>query len=135
MLRPDGFVFAAGISRFNSLVDGLVHGYLFDPDSRQFVAQDLATGPLRNPAEHPGWFTSAYFHHPDLVETEARRAGPHEIEVLGNQGITSSSFAQIAEDWEDPAHRENTLEAIRVTESEPSLSGLSAHMLIVARHA
>ena len=44
-----------------------------DADFRKIVAADLASGQHRNPANHPQYFTTAYFHRPeDLAERLGR---------------------------------------------------------------
>src|SRR5690606_33987768 len=64
VLRPGGLSFAAAISRFASLFDGLARGMLADPDFRGTIRQDLVDGQHRNPENRPRWSTTAYFHHP-----------------------------------------------------------------------
>jgi ubiquinone/menaquinone biosynthesis C-methylase UbiE len=72
VLHAGGVVVAAAISRWASAVDGLVAGFLRDPEFAAIVADDLATGVHRNPTRHPGWFTTAYFHRPDELGDELR---------------------------------------------------------------
>jgi SAM-dependent methyltransferase len=134
VLRPGGLVFGAAISRFASFFDGLARGSLFDPEFRAIVQQDLQDGQHRNPANHPRWFTTAYFHHPDELASEARQAGLTVHAVLGVEGM-AGWLGQLAERWDDPADREVILDAARTTEAEASLSGLSAHLLLVAGKA
>jgi hypothetical protein len=131
VLRPGGLVFGAAISRFASFFDGLARGSLFDPAFRAIVQQDLRDGQHRNPTSHPRWFTTAYFHHPDELANEARQAGLTVHAVLGVEGMAGWRF-ELAERWDDPAAREVILAAARATESEPSLRGLSAHLLLIA---
>lgn len=63
-LKP-GVFFGAVISRFASLLDGLVHGRLEDPAFAAIVRADLLEGQHRNPSGRPDGFTTAYFHHVD----------------------------------------------------------------------
>lgn len=72
VLRPGGVVVAATISRFASLFDGFVNGYLSDPRFPPIVERALAEGVHHSNGADPGWFTTAYFHRPD--ETPARRS-------------------------------------------------------------
>jgi SAM-dependent methyltransferase len=75
VLWPGGVVVAATISRFASLFDGFVKGYHRDPRFRSMVAHTLACGVHRNDADEAGWFTSAYFHHPDEIPAEVSDGG------------------------------------------------------------
>lgn len=129
---PGGFVFAAAISRFASLFDGLVRGFLFDPAFRQIVERDLRDGQHRNPTETPQWFTTAYFHHPDDLREEAEAAGASVVEVVGVEGL-AGWLPQLADHWASPEGRQTILEAARRVESEPSLLGLSAHLIAVTK--
>ena len=88
VVRPGGLIFAAAISRFASLFDGLVSGFLFEPQFRDIVVRDLAEGQHRNPTDRPDWFTTAYFHHPDELRQEAEDAGLQVVEVVGVEGLT-----------------------------------------------
>lgn len=86
VLRPGGVLFAAAISRFASLHDGLAQGFLFAPEFADIVATDVVKGTHTNPKRRPGWFTSAYFHRPDELASEALLAGFDEVSVIGLEG-------------------------------------------------
>jgi SAM-dependent methyltransferase len=126
-----GIVFAAAISRFASLLDGLSRGFLFDPQFRAIVERDLADGQHRNPTNRPGWFTTAYFHHPDEVEAEARAAGLVVKELVGVEGL-AGWLRDLDDRWDDAGDRETILNSARAVETEPALRGLSGHLLLVA---
>jgi hypothetical protein len=51
-------VIAAAISRWASAVDGIVAGFLREPQFAAVLAKTLVSGVRRNPTRHPGWFTS-----------------------------------------------------------------------------
>jgi ubiquinone/menaquinone biosynthesis C-methylase UbiE len=129
VVRPGGVVAAAAISRFASLFDGLAQGYLADSTFRGIVERDLADGQHRNPDGRVEWFTTSFFHHPDELRDEIAAAG---LELDGVYGVEGPGWL-LPERWEDPAGRENVLFAARAIEDEPALSGLSAHLLAVAR--
>ncbi len=125
-----GLVFAGAINRFASLFSGLVEGEVFDPRFRAIVEADLASGQHRNPTDED-WFTTAYFHHPDELAEEAAGAGLRIMELVGLEGLAGWE-PDLAERWEDPDDRETILFSARATESEPTLLGLSTHLLAVA---
>jgi ubiquinone/menaquinone biosynthesis C-methylase UbiE len=130
--RPGRPVAVAAISRFASLFDGLARQFLFDPAFAEIVSQDLATGQHRNPEDRPHWFTTAFFHHPRQLEEEVAEAGLIKQELIGVEGL-GVYLPQLADNWERSADRELILWAARVIESEPTLLGLSPHLLLVAR--
>jgi SAM-dependent methyltransferase len=131
-VRPGGVVFAAAVSRFASLFDGLARGFLFEPGFPEIVRDDLATGQHRNPTNHPRWFTTAFFHHPDELRQECLTAGLDVVEVVGVEGI-ALWLPQLAARWDDPAGREAILDAARAIEAEPAVLGVSSHLIAVAR--
>jgi SAM-dependent methyltransferase len=132
VVGPDGVVFAAAISRFASLLDGLAREFLFDPDFRPIVERDLREGQHRNPRRRPYWFTTAFFHHPDELRAEVEQAGLEVVELVGVEGL-AALLPQLDRRWQDPADRELILWSARAVEAEPSLLGLSPHLLAVAR--
>ncbi|HEX8079257.1 MAG TPA: class I SAM-dependent methyltransferase [Jatrophihabitans sp.] len=131
VVRPGGLILGMAISRFASLFDGLARGYLFDPEFRAVVAQDLATGRHENPTGDPHWFTTAYFHRAEELAAEAVEAGLDVRETVGVEGI-AHWLKHLDARWDDAADREVILQAVRATEHEPTLAGLSSHFITVA---
>jgi ubiquinone/menaquinone biosynthesis C-methylase UbiE len=131
VLRPGGLVLAVGISRFGSLLDALRQGVLNDPDARSVIERTLLDGQHRNPGmeRYPGWFTTAYFHLPDEMADEVAESGLELVALLGIEG--PGGF--VGDGWKDPEQRPHILRAACAVEAEPSLLGLSPHMLAVAR--
>ena len=129
ILKPGGVVAAVGISRFSILLDGLWRGWLGDPLFRAIAERDLVDGQHRNPdpARYPQWFTTAYFHRPEELVDEVRDAGFDAVSLLGIEG----PGWLMQEHWSDSDRREQMLLAARAVESEPTLIGLSAHLLAV----
>ena len=130
--EPGAPVIAAAISRFASLFSGLTFGVLFDPAFRAIVDRDLATGQHRNPGHVPEYFTTAYFHHPDEIAAEAAEAGAEVVEVVGVEGL-AGWVRSLGDHWKDADSRAAILDSARAIEAEPTLLGLSAHLLCVAR--
>jgi ubiquinone/menaquinone biosynthesis C-methylase UbiE len=128
---PGGPVFAAAISRFASLFNGLVEEALFDPAFRAIVERDLSDGQHRNPTGTPSWFTTAYFHHPSEVVAEIEAAGLVPVGLFGIEGMGAWQ-PRLAERWSDPDVRAVLVDAARAVEAEPTLLGLSLHLLAVA---
>ena len=128
--RPGGVVVAATINRHAALHDVLNRGLWFDPERRRRLTATAADGHLR-----PGGdFTTAYFHRPADVVAEATEAG---LAVTGQYGVEGAAWlmAGIAERLDDPDDRAAVLDALRLTESDPSLLGVSGHLLTACRKA
>ena len=132
--RPGAIVAVAAVSRFASLFDGLSRQFLFGPGFRAIAAQDLQDGQHRNPDQRSGWWTTAYFHHPDELRHEVSEAGLAVRELVGLAGL-AFWLPQLADRWDDQDDREAILWSAHAIESEPSLAFLSAHLLLVAEQA
>jgi 2-polyprenyl-3-methyl-5-hydroxy-6-metoxy-1,4-benzoquinol methylase len=132
VVRPGGIVAVAAVNRFASLFSGLHAEFLTDPDFRAIVERDLRDGQHRNPDARPHWFTTAFFHHPSELQDEIAAAGLDSVELVGVEGMAAWIPSSVAQ-WETDAGREAILFAANATESEPTLLGLSAHLIAVAR--
>jgi ubiquinone/menaquinone biosynthesis C-methylase UbiE len=132
VVRPGGTVVAVGISRFASLLDGLRHDWLADPQFRAIAEQDLKTGQHRNPDpdRRPEWFTTAYLHRPDELTKEVAEAGLVVEWVLGIEG---PGWLIWHDRWDDPQKRTQLLDTARAVEAEPAVLGVSAHFMVIAR--
>jgi len=132
--RRGGVVIAAAISRFASTLDGLRAGYLEDPSFAAVAAGDLRDGRHRNPTGDPAYFTTAYFHRPEDLAAECAEAGlSHEatLAVEGAAWLLPDLDARLA----DERRRAVLLAALAALETEPTLLGVSAHLLTVVRRA
>jgi SAM-dependent methyltransferase len=132
VVRPRGLVVAAAISRYASLLDSLMRGFIRDPEFLPILLRDLEDGQHRNPAGSPEWFTTAFFHHPDELAQEVIDAGLDLVEVVGVEG-PGWLLPDIGDRWTDESWRESLLFAARAVETEATMRGASAHLLAVAR--
>lgn len=132
VVRRGGLIAVAAISRFASLFDGLARGFLFEPEFRAIVDTDLLDGRHRNPTDRHEWFTTAYFHLPDELADEVGDAGLTMVELVGLEGL-AGWLPQLDDRMRDADDRNVIIDAARRTESEPTLLGLSPHLLAVAR--
>jgi ubiquinone/menaquinone biosynthesis C-methylase UbiE len=131
ILKPRGVLFAAAISRFASLIDGLSSGFFEDAEFREIVADDLASGQHRNPTSNYLYFTTAYFHRPEELAFEVQEAGFEQTRVLAIEGPVWSA-ARFREAWSDPAQQKRLMEFLSLVETEQSIVGASAHLMAVA---
>ena len=134
ILKPGGILFAAAISRFASLLDGLRQGLFDDPAFAPIVERDLTDGQHRNPTNHPAYFTTAFFHHPQELEAEVKESGFLYDKTLPVEGpLWLSQYA--IDKFNNQRRREQFLALMRRIEQEPLLLGASAHLLVIARKA
>jgi ubiquinone/menaquinone biosynthesis C-methylase UbiE len=132
VLKPGGRLFAAAISRWASALDGLVRDLFQDPDFVAIVDNDIREGQHRNPTSRLDYFTTSYFHRPEDFSAEVRENG---LIVDGLFGIEGPGWLlpDVNERLQDARRRADLLRVARIFESEPSLLGVSAHLLLVAR--
>jgi ubiquinone/menaquinone biosynthesis C-methylase UbiE len=134
VLVPRGVLFVAGISRCASALDGLARELFQDQRFAAIVERDLRDGQHRNETERLDFFTTAFFHRPEDLRAEVTAAG---VKLEGLYGIEGPGWllSDLAERWANPRRREDVLRVARMLESEPSVAGISAHLLAVARRA
>lgn len=132
VLKPGGWFFGAVISRWASALDGLARDLFQDSRFAAIVMRDLEDGQHRNPTERLDFFTTAYFHKPSEAIDEVRRAGFREPRIFGIEG-PGWLLPDVAERMNDPRRRADLIMVARMAESEPSLIGVSAHLLVAAQ--
>ena len=131
VLKSGGVLLAVGISRFASMFDGLRLGFLKDPRFAEIVTQDLKDGQHRNPNNHPEYFMDTFFHHPDELRQEVVQA---DFNVKGLYGVEGPCWLlrDFEEWWNNTEYQKRLLQIARTVETESSLLGVSAHLLVVA---
>lgn len=132
VLAPGGFLFAATISRFASALDGLARDLFSDPEFSRIADRDLATGVHKNPTAKMEYFTTAQLHRPEELESEIVAAG-FELQLLAGIEGPGWLFADFDQRWGDARRREDLLRIAKAFETEPSIRGVSAHLLGVAK--
>ena len=121
ILRPGGTLVAAAITRFASLLDGLARGFVEDQQFLEMLRNDLTSGQHRNPTSNPTYFTTAYFHRPEELESELAEAGFQNAVIFAVQGPgwLRKDFEQ---SWHCTSEREKLLALIRAVGSRAELA-------------
>lgn len=128
VVRPGGLLAVATINRFAGLHDMLMRSLYLDEHVRSVIDTASVTGVLENTIEG---FTTAYLHHPEQVVAELRAAGWLPGGQYGLEG--AAHLMPHTVDWlDDERHREALLAALRLTESHPSVLGISGHVITAA---
>ena len=130
VLRPGGVLIAAGISRYASALEALKGNLLFDEEFAPIVARDLRDGYHHNPTGRLDYFTTAYFHRPEDLRREVLDAG-FEVDALYGIEGPGWMLPDFDERWADPKKREILVQIARQLESETSILGCSAHLMVV----
>ncbi|GAA2747746.1 class I SAM-dependent methyltransferase [Kitasatospora cinereorecta] len=130
-VRPGGLVVAATINRWAGMHDLLRTAVYFEPNRRARTESAMETGVLAH-SERDSMFTTAYFHRPEDVPAEFAEAG---LAPFGQYGLEGSAWLMpdMEEHLDDADRRAVVLDALRRTESVPSLLGVSGHLLTAGR--
>ncbi len=134
VLRPGGVLMAAYISRFASLIDGLLRGYVADDFFYKVIREDLKDGQHRNPTGNPAYFTDAYFHHPVEAAQELRDNGFPGAKLISVEG-PFWTMPSIESTLNDAKLAARLLELAEIVESEETLIGVGGHFIACARKA
>jgi SAM-dependent methyltransferase len=132
VVRPGGVVAAAVISRYAALLDGTARDFVLQPGFRRAADVAADTGILR--PQGVGGFTTAYFHHPDELASEVADGGLALDDVYGIEG-PAEWMTDLDARLDDDARRDAVLALARRLEQEPSVIGVSPHLLAVAHPA
>jgi hypothetical protein len=111
---------------------GLARDLFADPRIQSIVERDLAEGVHENRTGNLEYFTTAQFHRPEELDSEVRTAGFSDVSVVGLEG-PGWLFSDFDERWRDPRRREDLWRVARAMEAEPSMLGVSAHLLAIGR--
>ena len=109
VLKLGGVVIAVAINRYAGVLDSLRH---------EFV--------------DTGFGRVGYFHPAGALADEARTAGLAVEGVFGVEG-PGCLVTDLDSRWTDVAQRQAILDAARIVEAEPNMTGASHHTLVVAR--
>lgn len=134
VLRPGGVLFAAGITRFASTIAALLEDFFTDPQFIPIYEQDLRYGQHRNPTDDPRFFTTAFFHYPQELIDEVKEAG-FRFEILLAVEGPSRLLKDFEQQWLDPSIQERLMRISRQVESEPTLWGVSPHIMAIGKKA
>lgn len=127
VLRPDGVLFAAAISRYMALLDWASTGELTEDIAARLQAV-IATG-RHDPSLG---FTPAFFHRPEELAGELAIAGFRTVRVLGVEGPAWTAV-DAAGPERAPAYLAAAVLCARLTEEDPALLPCSAHLLAIGR--
>jgi SAM-dependent methyltransferase len=125
VLRPGGRILAEVICRHAWVLDATIKGLLDSPTIWGDFQLNIDTGLSQDPARMADRSFWAYFHRPEELRRELTDTGLHDIGLVAVEG-----YAWLLGDLEARmANPEPLLRAVRLTETEPSMLGCSAHIV------
>ena len=134
VLKPGGLLFAVAISRFAVYFDFGALNQLHDQHIAALSEDVTRTGKNHQPHDEARDFFSysAYFHHPDELNSEVLSAGFSEVQMLSVEG-PSWLFGGLEETVQDEQALQTALRFIEMIETEPSVMGASGHIMAVGK--
>jgi 2-polyprenyl-3-methyl-5-hydroxy-6-metoxy-1,4-benzoquinol methylase len=130
VLKKNGHLIVATISRFASVLDGSNRNLVSDPDFVSIMQNDIINGKHQNHTSKLDYFTTSYFYHPDEIKSECEEVGLKFISTLQVESF-GWMIPEFEKKWSDKNFRELLLNTIQKVESEKNLIGMSAHLLTV----
>lgn len=124
----NGLVTATAIPRAGAICGDFKHGLDEEEYSRAIRERGYLTGVYLNPENRPGFFTTAYFHHPSELQAEMSAAGLRDVALYALEG-PANLLPDPTLEMSDPVRRDGLLTALRLVERDQALLGVSAHML------
>jgi 2-polyprenyl-3-methyl-5-hydroxy-6-metoxy-1,4-benzoquinol methylase len=132
VLKQNGLIFVAAISRFASMFDAFINNLIDDEDFYPIMLSDIECGKHTNPTNKLQYFTDAYFHQPSELKNEIDEAGIQCLTILPVEGL-GNSIPQIENRIKNERYKQKLLTAIRKTENEPSILGVGSHFLGIGK--
>jgi len=130
VVKQKGVLLAAAVSRFASLMDGTYQNLFSDPDYREMVTKDLATGHHNTGAKK--YFTTAFFHHPNQLKEELIQSGFKDPLLYSVEGPVWHT-PMLEELHQTPAIWEAFHSYLELIETDESIIGASAHFMARAK--
>jgi len=127
VLKPNGLVITAVISRYSSMMDGYYYNLVQDPEFIEIMNQDITNGQHRG-VSGKHYFTTSYFHLPEDLESELSEAGFTSIKVVAIESF-ADSISDLGEKLEDLNYRKNLYQTITRVEQDRSILGISPHIM------
>ena len=134
VLRPGGIIFAAAINRFASTIAALLEDFIADPQFMPIYEQDMRFGQHRNRTGDPRFFTTAFFHYPQELIDEVKEAGFRFETLLAVEG-PARLLKDFEGQWGKPIIQDKIMRITRLVESEPTLWGVSPHIMAIGKKA
>ena len=128
LLRREGVILAAGISRYAGTLDGLALNPAFDEQVANMRHRAVVDGQYRNDTGNPRYFVTAYLHRPEDLSEELTDVGYRNVRVFGVEG-PGWLLLDFDTRWNNPELRQGILTVARLLEEERSIIGASAHLL------
>ena len=131
ILKNGGIAVFAYISRYASMIDGFLEGYINDPQFCKIMDEDIFSGRHNNPENKLDYFTNAYFHSTSDIYEELSYVNFRDITLYAVEGF--GWLINTEEYMKNKEKQEKLLHYLRLTEQNMEMIGISPHQLAICR--
>lgn len=130
--RPGGTVFVAFQSRMRMTITSLQYPQYWKPHDRMEALDEFQrTGVFNH--QDPGRFTGAYYVNLDEIKPMMEQAGFETLELIASSSIGNLLTAEQKQYWEERGEGDALLELLIEKAKDPSILGVSSHLLYIGR--
>jgi ubiquinone/menaquinone biosynthesis C-methylase UbiE len=131
VVKPGGMVLTAIISRYASLIDGFKRNLISDDRFEKILMDDLQNGVHKNDTDNLEYFTTAFFHTPQLIKEEISESGMKLEKLLAVESV-GWLVDDLSEKMKDQSYWTKVHKIIGSIESNDDLLPMSPHIIAVA---
>lgn len=130
--KKDGLIFAAFQSRMRMTINSLQFPEHWKPhDNMKSIMEFGETGIFNHMDQ--GRFTGAYYFNLDEIIPFMEEHGFETIELIGSSGIAGLLGKEQQQYWEQRGEYQQMMELLIQTAKNPSILGISSHLLYIGR--
>jgi len=130
--KRDGVIFVAFQSRMRMTITSLQHPHQWKPNDNLDTINDFYEKGIFN-HEDKGRFTGAYYYHIDEIKPFMERNGFEAIDLIGSSSIGGMLNNEQKQYWADRDENEQLIHFLIQSAKDPSVLGISSHLLYIGR--
>ena len=131
ILKNGGTAIFAYISRYASMLDGFLCGFVNDRTFLNIMDMDILTERHNNPDNKEGYFTNAFFHSTEDIYNELISTRYCDIMLYAVEGF--GGLIKNEEYLKEDDKLKGLLHYIRLTEQNMEMIGISPHQLVTCK--
>lgn len=130
--KSEGLIFVTFQSRIRMTITSLQFPQYWKPnDSMQSIREFCESGIFNH--NDKGRFTGAYYYNIDEIKPFMERHGFETVDLIGSSSIGGLLKKEQKQYWEERGEYQQMLELLIKTAKDPSVLGISSHLLYIGR--
>lgn len=130
--KKEGIVFVAFQSRIRMAINSLQFPQFWKPNDTIEAINTFYDNGIFNHRDC-GRFTGAYYFHVDEIKPFMESHGFATLDLIGSSSINSLLSAEQRDAWEQQGHSQDFLNTLIKLAKEPSVFGISSHLLYIGK--